>query len=311
MSTSSLDDGVAVLRRFSRLYTRRLGLLHEGLLGGPLTLPEGRLVFELAQAGSTTASRLSGELALDPGYLSRLLRGLEARGLIDRKPAAADGRQTMLTLTPEGQALFQSIDRRSQAEVGALLQGLSPTGRQRLVQSLVTAMALLDGEAAKASGVAFQLRPLRIGDMGWIVHRQAVLYAQEYGRNGEFEALLAGIAASFIRDFDPAWENAWVAEHEGSVAGSVFLVRESETMAKLRMLHVEPGARGLGIGRRLVAECLGFARQRGYARITLWTNDILLAARRIYQAEGFRLVREEAHHSFGQDLVGQCWELSL
>ncbi|MDE2200276.1 MAG: MarR family transcriptional regulator [Rhodospirillales bacterium] len=300
---------IRAVRRFSRFYTRRIGVLHEGLLGGPLTLTEGRIVYELAQAGEDTAARLGAGLGLDAGYLSRLLRGLAARGLVARRPSARDGRQSLLSLTAAGRALFTTIDARSQAEVGAMLAALPAAGRRHLVAALATAERLLGATGAAPAPVT--LRAHRPGDMGWVVHRQAVLYAAEYGWDGSFEALVAEIVAKFIRDFDPARERCWIAEREGAVLGSVFLVRDTDEVAKLRLLYVEAAARGLGLGRRLVEECIGFARAAGYRRLTLWTNDILVAARHIYQQAGFRLVGEERHHSFGHDLVGQFWELDL
>ena len=313
-ATASPDDEdrcVAAVRQFSRFYTRRIGLLHEGLLGGPLSLAEGRLVFELAQRKITTAKALSDELGLDSGYLSRLVRSLEERGLVLKTASQQDGRQIILSLTPSGLDAFTAIDARSRAEVGVLLERLSPAERQQLIVALGKAERLLGGRAAEPDRVPYILRPPRPGDMGWIVHRQAVLYAEEYGWDGTFEALVAEIVAAFVRSFDPRRERCWLAEREGVVVGSVFLVHASDEIAKLRLLYVEPAARGLGIGRRLVAECIRSARELGYSRLTLWTNDILVSARRIYEAAGFHLVGEERHHSFGHDLVGQTWELPL
>jgi DNA-binding MarR family transcriptional regulator/GNAT superfamily N-acetyltransferase len=311
MSDVDLISRVQAVRRFNRFYTSRIGVLHEGLLGGPLSLTEGRIVYELAQSGQSTAAKLGNDLGLDAGYLSRILRGFQERGLIDRRPSATDGRQSVLSLTDAGREAFAVIDARSQAEIGAMLEKLTVAQQQRLVAALDTAEALLGGDDRRQSRVPYILRPHQPGDMGWVVHRQAVLYAQEYGWDEQFEAMLAEIVARFIKEFDPRRERCWIAEREGAVVGSVFLVRQSDEVAKLRMLYVEPDARGLGIGRRLVAECIRFARQTGYRRVTLWTNDILTAARRIYQEAGFLLVEEERHHSFGHDLVGQNWELEL
>ena len=304
-------DTIQAVRRFSRFYTRWVGVLHDGLLGSPLSLTEGRIIFELAQAGESSAAKLGADLGLDAGYLSRILRGFHDRGLIARRPSANDRRQIMLSLTEAGRAIFAMIDARSQADVGARLETLDAARRRRLVAALATAEALLGGAALPEPRVPYLLRPHRPGDMGWVVHRQAVLYAQEYGWDERFEALVAEVAAQFIRNFDPKRERCWIAEREGAVVGAVLLVRLSDDVAKLRLLYVEPEARGLGIGRRLVEECIRFARQAGYRRVTLWTNDILVAARRIYQQAGFRLVAEEAHHSFGHALVGQTWELDL
>jgi DNA-binding MarR family transcriptional regulator/GNAT superfamily N-acetyltransferase len=312
MTQDDLSARVRAVRRFSRFYTRQIGVLHEGLLGGPLSLTEGRIIYELAQPGETTAARLGNELGLDTGYLSRILRGFEERGLIERRRSDTDGRQSVLSLTPTGRAAFEAIDKRSRNEVEAMLGKLTVPEQQRLVAALDTAEALLGGTGVRMMPqTPYLLRPHQPGDMGWVVHRQAVLYTREYGWDEQFEALVAEIVARFIRTFVPKRERCWIAEREGGIVGSVFLVRHSDEVAQLRLLYVEPEARGLGIGRRLVDECTRFARQVGYRRVTLWTNDILIAARHIYQRAGFRLVEEERHHSFGHDLVGQNWELDL
>ena len=311
MSHADFAGRVAAVRRFSRFYTRRIGVLHEGLLGGPLSLTEGRIIYELAQHGTTTAARLGGELGLDAGYLSRLLRGFEADGLIARRPSPTDGRESVLSLTRQGREAFAAIDARSRDEIGAMLEKLTEAKQQRLVAALGTAEMLLGDHDEAGLKLPYLLRPHQPGDMGWIVHRQGLLYAQEYGWDEHFEALVAEIVSRFIREFDPKRERCWIAEREGAVVGSVFLVRHSDEIAKLRLLYVEPEARGLGIGGRLVDECIRFARLVGYRRITLWTNDVLTAARSIYQRAGFHLVEEERHHSFGHDLVGQNWQLEL
>jgi DNA-binding MarR family transcriptional regulator/N-acetylglutamate synthase-like GNAT family acetyltransferase len=304
------DPAIAAVRRFSRFYTRRIGLLHEGLLGGPLSLPEARLIYEIAQAGTSTAKALGAELGLDSGYLSRLLRGLEEGGLIRRDPSAEDGRQVLLSMTEAGQAAFVAMDTRSAAEIAAMLERLPAPERRRLATALAEAEQLLGGTRPPAE--PFILRPPRPGDMGWVVHRQAVLYAREYGFDTSFEALLAEIVAGFIRDFDPRREACWIAEHQREAVGSVFLVNAGEGVAKLRMLYVEPAARGLGIGRRLVAECIATARALGYRRMTLWTNDILVAARGIYAAAGFEMVSaEEPAESFGALMASEVWERAL
>jgi DNA-binding MarR family transcriptional regulator/GNAT superfamily N-acetyltransferase len=308
--TGGLDERVAIVRRFSRFYTHRIGVLHEGLLGSPLSLTEGRVIWELAQRETATATELATALGLDAGYLSRILGGFERRRLIDRRPSERDGRQSDVALTEEGRALYATIDRRSCEEIAALLGELGAAEQTHLVTALETAERLL-GHGSKPAGPAYILRPHQPGDIGWIIHRQGVLYAEEYGFDMRFEALVAKIAAAFIENFDAARERCWIAERAGAAVGSVLLVKESDEAAKLRLLYVEPKARGLGIGSRLVAECVRFARQQRYRRITLWTNDILVSARRIYQAAGFRLVREEPHQSFGRDLVGQIWELPL
>jgi DNA-binding MarR family transcriptional regulator/N-acetylglutamate synthase-like GNAT family acetyltransferase len=307
---AGLEDRVAIVRRFSRFYTRRIGVLHEGLLGSPLSLTEGRVIWELAQRERATASELAAELALDAGYLSRILGGFERQRLIIRSPSERDGRQSDIVLSEAGRALYATIDGRSRDAVAALLSELESADQTRLVAALETAERLL-ASGSRAAGPAYILRPHQPGDMGWIIHRHGVLYAEEYGLDQTFEALVAKIAAAFLENFDTARERCWIAEREGAVAGAVLLVKESEEEAKLRLLYVEPWARGLGIGSRLVAECIRFARQARYRKITLWTNDVLVAARRIYQAAGFCLVREEPHRSFGRDLVGQFWELAL
>jgi DNA-binding MarR family transcriptional regulator/GNAT superfamily N-acetyltransferase len=311
MPEANSSDCVSAVRRFSRFYTRRIGLLHEGLLGGTLSLTEARVVYELAQRGNSTATELGGELGLDAGYLSRILRGFEERGLVDKRPSEVDGRRTVLSLTAAGRESFAAMDARSRDEVGAMVARLSAAERRQLADALGAAETLLGGSTEPPPPVPYILRPPRVGDMGWIVHRQGVLYAQEYGWDETFEALVAEIVAGFVRGFDPKRENCWIAEREGIAVGSVFLVRQSDAVAKLRLLYVEADARGLGIGKRLVEECVRFARRVGYARITLWTNDVLVAARRIYREAGFRLVEEEPHRSFGHDLVGQNWELEL
>ena len=305
-----LEERVAGVRRFSRFYTRRIGVLHEGLLGSPLSLTEGRVIWELAQRAQATASELATELDLDSGYLSRILAGFEQKGLIERRPSERDGRRVVITLGEAGRALYATIDARSRAAVAAVLGDLDDADQGRLVAALETAERLL-APGRKGGGPTYILRPPEPGDFGWIIYRHGVLYAEEYGLDQTFEALVAQIAASFIENFDPARERCWIAECQGGVAGAVLLVKESEEVAKLRLLYVEPRARGLGIGSRLVAECIRFARQSGYRKITLWTNDVLVAARHIYQAAGFLLAREEPHRSFGRDLVGQFWELPL
>jgi DNA-binding MarR family transcriptional regulator/GNAT superfamily N-acetyltransferase len=308
---SDLSNPIASVRHFSRFYTRRIGLLHEGLLGGPLSLTEGRVIYELGRHGATTAARLGARLDLDPGYLSRILRGFEAQGLIGRRPAASDGRQSIVDLTEAGCRMFAVIDARSASEIGALLARLRPAQQDRLVAALRTAESLLGAEDVPGAEAPYVLRPPRPGDMGWIVARHGALYAEEYGWDEQFEALVADIVAQFVRTSDKARERCWIAEMDGDVVGSVFLVRHTDEVGKLRLLYVEPRARGLGVGRHLVEECIGTAREFGYRRLTLWTNDVLHAARRIYQQAGFQLVVAEPHHSFGHDLVGQTWELDL
>jgi DNA-binding MarR family transcriptional regulator/N-acetylglutamate synthase-like GNAT family acetyltransferase len=310
MTSADLAPRVAAMRRFSRFYTARIGALREGLHDSAFSLTEARILWELAHREGLTAAQLARELALDPGYLSRLLRAFRRRGLLARTPSADDGRQHLLTLTPAGRAAFAPLDAGSREEIGALLAPLSDPEQRRLVAAMAAIEGLLSDAAADARE-PYLLREHRVGDIGWIVHRQAVLYAEEYGWDNRFEALLAEIGAHFITHFDPALERCVIAERGGEVVGSAFVVKQSARIAKLRMVYVEPSARGLGIGRRLVEECLRFARAKGYRKMVLWTNDILVSARRIYQAAGFTLVSEERHHSFGHDLVGQYWELTL
>lgn len=300
---------IEAARRFNRFFTRRIGVLREGLLHSPYTLTEARVLFEVGRNGSVSASELSRGLGLDPGYLSRILAGLERRGLIEKARSEADGRRRLVSLTGDGTDAFSLLDERSREEVGEALGGLSSGDRSRLLAAMRTVESVLD-EDFKFSG-PFVLRHHEPGDMGWVVHRHGVLYAREYGWDESFEALVARIVADFIGGYDPAKERCWVAEMNGEVVGCVFLVKESEAVAKLRLLLVEPEARGLGLGDRLVEECIRFARRSGYEKLTLWTNSVLDAARRIYERHGFRLVEEEEHHSFGKDLTGQNWELTL
>jgi DNA-binding MarR family transcriptional regulator/GNAT superfamily N-acetyltransferase len=298
------------VRRFNRFYTRRIGVLEESLLGSGLALSEGRVVFELGRRGDWTAGAMATELSLDAGYVSRLLAGLEKRKLIERRPSPSDGRQTIVSLTARGRERYQSLDQRSADEVAALLAQLPAAGRQRLLAAMASIEALLGDTPAPP--VPYVIRPPRPGDIGWVVSRHGALYAEEYGWDETFEGLVAEIAGAFVKGYDARRERCWIAEREGAVVGAVLLVRGPDAdTAKLRLLYVEPAARGLGIGARLVEECRLFARTAGYARIVLWTNSILTSARRIYEAAGYRLVKSEPHHSFGHDLVGETWELEL
>jgi DNA-binding MarR family transcriptional regulator/N-acetylglutamate synthase-like GNAT family acetyltransferase len=300
------DRRVGVVRRFNRFWTRQIGVLREGYLESRFSLTEVRVLFELAHREETTASELGGELGLDAGYLSRLLGGFEKGGLIHKRPSEADGRRSLLRLTEQGLETFAPLDARSRSDIGAILGSLTVAEQERLVGAMRTIEGLLSEEEG-----SYLLRPHESGDMGWVVYRHGVLYAGEYGWDERFEALVAEIVAKFIREYDPKLERCWMAERDGENVGCVFLVKQSEEIARLRLLLVEPQARELGIGNRLVEECIRFARRAGYQKITLWTNDVLYAARRIYQGVGFRLVHEEPHHSFGHDLVGQTWELEL
>lgn len=307
----TLPQRIESVRRFNRFYTRLIGLLQEGLLDSPFTLTEARVIYELAHHEQTTATHLGQELELDAGYLSRILRSLHDRGLIDRRPSEADRRQRLLCLTDAGQKAFSQLNAASRNEIQELLSSLSEMDQQRLTDAMSTMQGLLG--APPEHGVPYVLRPHQSGDMGWVVQRHGLLYNREYGWDDGFEALVAQIVAEFIRGFDSKRERCWIAEREGENVGSVFVVKhpEKEGVAKLRLLLVEPSARGLGIGRRLVQECTRFARQAGYTTLTLWTNSVLHAARHLYEQEGYQLVHEAAHHSFGHDLVGQTWDLEL
>jgi DNA-binding MarR family transcriptional regulator/GNAT superfamily N-acetyltransferase len=321
MAESEFDQRVGAVRRFNRFWTRRIGVLREGYLESPFSLTEVRVLYELASSEEATASELGKELGLDAGYLSRILRSFEGRGLISKKPSETDGRRSLLRLTEGGQEAFAPLDARSREDVGAMLGALSAAEQDRLVGAMRTIEELLgaqpeakvpsEAKVRSEAKVPYLLRPHEPGDMGWVVHRHGILYAREYGWDERFEALVARIVADFADNFDPAKERCWIAESDRAILGCVFVVKESDTVAKLRLLLVEPEARGLGLGTRLVEECVRFARSRGYDKLTLWTNSVLDAARRIYEEKGFEIVEEEEHHSFGKDLVGQNWELKL
>ncbi|WP_332684987.1 bifunctional helix-turn-helix transcriptional regulator/GNAT family N-acetyltransferase [Bosea sp. (in: a-proteobacteria)] len=300
---------IAAIRRFNRFHTRWVGALGGDLHGSGFGLTEARVLYELAQRDGWRAGELARELGLDPAYLSRLLRRFVGLGWLERGRAPGDGRALELQLTPAGHEAFAPLDEASRRQADAILTRLGEAERAALVASLDRAQALLSGASqARPSPTIREHRP---GDIGWVVSAHARLYAQEYGWDISFEALVAEIAAKFLREFQPGKERCFIAELEGTPAGSAFVVQESAEVAKLRLVLVERRAQGLGLGKRLVREAVGFARAAGYRRMVLWTNDILHAARAIYVAEGFRLVAEEQHHSFGQDLVGQNWELEL
>ncbi|MEM7224999.1 MAG: helix-turn-helix domain-containing GNAT family N-acetyltransferase [Pseudomonadota bacterium] len=302
-------ERIEAVRRFNRFYTKQIGVLLEGLLKSPYSLTEARIIYELAHHEETTAGQLGAELGLDNGYLSRLLSGLESRGLLSKTRSRQDGRRSLLRLTEDGHAAFALLNSRSRNEIGAMLGGHPDEDQRRLVAAMATIEQILKAPAEQR--VPYLLRPHQPGDMGWVVHRHGVLYSEEYGWDERFESLVAQVTAEFVECFDPKRERCWIAERDGEIVGSVFLVRKAEGVAKLRLLYVEPKARGLGIGRRLVEECIAFARRVGYAKITLWTNSNLDAARHIYRRLGFAVVAEEPHRSFGHDLVGETWELEL
>lgn len=304
---SAFDHRVAAVRRFSRCYTRVIGALQEGLLQSRFSLAEARVLYELAHRADVTATELARELSLDAGYLSRILQRFEQDGLIARTASEADRRQSLLSLTAAGHAAFAPLNARSREEVGALLSALPEPAQT----SLLAAMARIETLLGAPHVAPWLLRQHRPGDIGWVVSRHGALYAQEYQFDPRFEALVANVAGHFLANHDPARERCWIAERDGVNVGSVFLVRKSDHVAKLRLLIVEPAARGLGIGRRLVSECIRFAREAGYRRVTLWTNDVLVAARAIYQQAGFHLVARAPHADFGPEIVGEDWELLL
>lgn len=303
------DPRIEVVRRFNRFYTKQIGLLHKGYLNSSFSLTEVRVLYELAHHDRPTATLLGRELGLDAGYLSRILVSFEKRGLLTKETSASDARKSHLSLTKQGRRAFARLDAGADQEVAGILGKLAASDQNRLVNAMHTIERLLGSPVEKKS--PYLLRPHEPGDMGWVIHRHGALYAQEYGWDERFEALVAEIAAKFIQNFDPKRERCWIAEKDGAIVGSVFLVKKSERVAKLRLLLVEPSARGLGIGSRLVDECIRFARQTGYKTITLWTQDVLHAALHIYQKAGFQLVREEPHKNFGFEMVSQTWELKL
>jgi DNA-binding MarR family transcriptional regulator/N-acetylglutamate synthase-like GNAT family acetyltransferase len=297
------------VRRFNRLYTSRIGVLQNGYLSSPFSLAEVRVLYELGHHSQTTASELARQLDLDPGYLSRILRKFGERGLLDRKKSERDGREQHLSLTPRGKSTLEPLETSARHQIGAMLDQLSDTQQQRLVGAMATIEDLLEQPQAERS---YQLRtePLP-GDFGWVVQRHGAIYAAEYGWDLTFESLVASIVAKFVDHYDPERERVWIAERDGQRLGCVFLVNVSRRVAKLRLFLVEPDARGLGIGRHMVADLLTFARASGYHTVRLWTQSCLLAARHIYADFGFKLIDEEPNHSFGADLVSETWELRL
>ena len=308
MAQANADPQVGAIRAFNRFYTRRIGVV-DGGASSPFSLAEARVLYELAYRDQPTATDIRNELGLDAGYMSRILLALERRKLVARKRSDADERQKFLSLTAKGRTAFASLDERSDRDVAGLLETLSPAERKRLIDAMETIRRMLGDQQEPAP--AWLLRQHQPGDLGWVVYRQAILYAEEYGWDETYEALAAEIAGQFLKNYDPRRERCWIAEKDGARVGAVFVAKASDDLAKLRLLHVEPEARGLGIGKRLVEECVRFARQAGYRKMTLWTQSILLPARHIYHQAGFRVVREERHHSFGKDLTAETWELEL
>ncbi len=311
MSMISFEERISAVRHFNRFMTRQIGALREGLLHSPYSLTESRVLYEIATNEDPAASNLIQELGLDAGYLSRILARFEERGLIKKERSPKDARQRILKLTPEGEKAFSKLNERSYNEIADLLGELPESEQQQLINAMQTVEGLISkNESLKFSGPYF-LRQHEPGDMGWVVHKHGLLYSQEYGWDERFEALVSQIAADFINNYNPKRERCWIAEMNGEIVGSIFVVEGSEDTAKLRLLIVDPKARGLGLGSQLVEECINFSRQAGYKKLVLWTNSVLKEARHIYQKKGFQLVNEEKHHSFGHDLVGESWELLL
>jgi DNA-binding MarR family transcriptional regulator/GNAT superfamily N-acetyltransferase len=308
VTSQATEDPVAAVRAFNRLYTNVIGVLRSGYLGTPYSLTEARLIFELGQRTTTEVAGLRRSLDIDAGYLSRILARFEADRLITRRRSDTDARRQVIALTDAGRVLQAELDAQAAGQIGALLAGLGEAGQRRMLASMREISRVLAGTPAPRGYV---LRPPRAGDMGWVVQRQAAGYARDYGWDQTYESLVARIVADYVDQRDPAREAAWIAEVAGEPAGSVFCVRKDDSTAQLRLLYVEPSARGLGIGSRLVEECLGFARSAGYKEIVLWTTSVLADARRIYERAGFQLTGEARHHSFGHDLTGQNWSRPL
>jgi len=304
-----MAERVAAVRRFNRFYTQRIGVLSAGYAGGPFSLTEARVLYEIRQRDRSTATEIGRELGLDAGYLSRMLRRFHKAGLLRKQVSPEDARHTFLSLTERGRKAFAPIDARSNAQVGAMLEQLTAPQQDDLVAALRTAQTLLADAPSTTPQIV--LREPRAGDFGWIVARHGVLYGQEYGWGEDFEGLCAQIVADFVKNFDSARERCWIAEVDGRNAGSVFVAKDTDELARLRLLLVEPWARGLGIGRKLTEECVNFARSRGYRKMTLWTHSVLVAARHIYRQAGFSLTSSEAKRSWGQDVVSEHWDLAL
>lgn len=306
---TDLEAAIRRVRDFNRFYTRTIGLLNETLTESEFTLTEARVLFELGHRQNPTAGEIARDLMLDPAYLTRIFRRFRDEGFVEARRDGADGRRRILALTQKGAVALAGLQARSETEIASLLSPLAGAERENLLDAMARIHETFDGTASEDAPVIY--RSHRIGDLGWVIERQAQLYAREYGWSIEFEALIAGIGADFLANFVQDKEFCWIAERAGQRLGAVFLVRHDDEEAKLRMLHVEPVARGRGVGSGLVARCIEQARACGYRRLTLWTNSVLADARRIYERAGFTLVSEEPHHSFGKDLVGQFWRLDL
>ena len=310
MSFGVSDGEIAAVRAFNRAYTKKLGVLGQHMLNSPYSLSEARVMYELAHRQDVTAKAIGGELGLDAGYVSRIVQNFEEAGLLSRKALASDRRQYQLGLTAKGRQAFAKLDRASHEEVAAMLSGLAGCDRARLTEAMATIERLLGLKPVPPPQAAI-LRDPRPGDMGYVVQSHGALYASEYGFDATFEALVADIVANFITSVHASRQRCWIADIDGRARGSVFLVRHSDDTAKLRLLLVDPCGRGQRLGQRLVAECIGFARACGYRKITLWTQSILFAARKIYRDAGFKHMASEPHHSFGQSLIGETWEREL
>jgi DNA-binding MarR family transcriptional regulator/GNAT superfamily N-acetyltransferase len=312
MASRERQRRIAAMRRFNRFYTRQIGVLRKTYLESPYSLGEARILYEVAQARTPTASDVGRALDLDAGYLSRVLRSLERNGLIERTVSARDARQSHLALSARGKRAFAPLERRSQRNTGAMLDKLAPTDQSRLISAMSTVERLLGGgERETPAHRRYVLRAPRPGDFGWIVKRHAELYALEYGWTEPFEGVCAQIVADFVNKFDKTRERCWIAEMDGENVGSIILAKETESVARVRLLLLDPKARGLGLGARLVDECITFARRTGYKKITLWTHRVLVAARHIYENAGFKLTRSERHRSWGKQVVGEHWDLAL
>jgi DNA-binding MarR family transcriptional regulator/GNAT superfamily N-acetyltransferase len=301
-------ERVEAVRAFNRFWTNRIGALNSGLLDTPYSLTEARVIFELAQGDSMDLAHLRKELDIDAGYLSRLMNRFKEEGLVEAKPSRSDGRRQIVRLTHRGREVFEDLDARTVNQVERMLSDFTEEDQRRFVSALGTIREVFDAAPGQQPYVIRSLRP---GDLGWVVHRHGLIYSQEFGWDESFEALVARVAAEYVERRDESRDNAWIAEVDGHPAGCVFCVKQDEKVARLRLLLVEPRARGMGIGARLVDECIRFAKRAGYEQVTLWTNDVLVSARRIYEAAGFRLIHEGPHHSFGHDLVGQDWLLDV
>jgi DNA-binding MarR family transcriptional regulator/GNAT superfamily N-acetyltransferase len=310
MPAENLEERIGAVRQFNRFITQQIGVLSDGFLHTPYSLAQARILYELGHGQDLTAAWLCRELGLSAGYLSRILEGFNQQGLVEKIRSEADGRQRILRLTAQGKEAFALLDWRSRDEVAGMLARLSGEDQKRLLNGMQTIQDVLDGGENKGQA-AFILRDPEPGDMGWVTYRHGVIYAQEYGWDATFEALVAQIVSDYIKNYNPGRERCWIAEMDGEIVGSVFVVQLDQETAKLRLLLVEARARGLGLGERLVEECIRFARRSGYKKLTLWTNSVLLAARHIYQKKGFKIVEQEENHSFGKDLVSETWELDL